>query len=65
MVLIKNIENLLFVKSGTVTGYCNSEKDASKFESVFAAMKYLDTQDEDDITGFDFIQDGTGKQRKR
>jgi len=64
MVLVKHVIHK-FVRKNCNTGYCEDISQASKFHSVFEAMKYLYTQDEDDITKFNFIDDSDRNDRKR
>jgi len=63
MVLVKHMLRK-FVNKNSFGGYCENMDQATKFNSVFEAMKYLHEQDEDDITEFDFI-DTSERKRKR
>ena len=44
-------------------GYCAEMEKATEFDTAFHAMKYLAEQDEDDITEFDFIEEGPIRKR--
>ena len=64
MIKIKHI-SARFINAERPDGFCDHIVNATGFKSVFEAMKYLNKQDEEDITDFNFIDDTSKKDRKR
>ena len=63
MIKIKHI-SAKFINAERPDGFCENSGNATKFKSVFAAMKYLNECDEEDITDFTFFND-TDKDTKK
>jgi hypothetical protein len=64
--IIVQYKSAVYINVNRPTGLCKQLNDATKFSSVFGAMKYLAKSGNKDITDFKFIdKSSTGECRKR
>ena len=53
--LIKHVQNE-YVNKDCSRGFCNDKASATEFKSIFAAMKYLISINEETIDDYNFVE---------
>ena len=59
MITIQHIADDRYINRDREDGFCKDITKATRFRSVFQAMKFLAIRGEKDITSFDFLDDST------
>ena len=61
MITIQHITDDRYINKDRDDGFCTNVANATKFKSVFQAMKFLAIQGEEDIVQYEFLDDVTDK----